>query len=284
MLKLSLIIPTFNEERHIEACLKAIAMQTVKPFEVIVVDNNSTDKTLEIAEKYDFVSVIKESKQGRGYARTAGFNGARGDILARIDADSRIHIDWVERVQKRFNEDSNLAGITGLAYTDIVPGTHKIKAKIFSRSYFWFAHADFNTVTMWGANMALRAEDWKKVASKVCLDDSKVHEDQDVSLWIAVDGGKIIQDNKLLITTNGQTYRYMPKMLHYIRLHKSTKALHLENGNLKSPRLNRLGKIKTLPGRVFGTFVALYMVLLSVLLFPIDYVVFRFNKHASWLD
>lgn len=284
MLKLSLIIPTFNEERHIEACLNSVALQTVMPFEVIVVDNNSTDKTLEIAERYDFVRVVKEKKQGRGHARTAGFNAAKGDILGRIDADSRIHKNWTERVLQRFSEDKDLAGITGLAYTDFVPGTHAVKAKFFSRSYYWFAHAGFNTVTMWGANMALRRKEWMKVKDKVCLDDSIVHEDQDVSLWVAAEGGKIIQDNKLLITTNGQTYRYMPKLMHYISLFHSTRKLHRENGNLESKKMTKLGKLKTFPGRVMGTGVSVYMIILSILFFPVDYIVLKINDKASWLD
>jgi glycosyltransferase involved in cell wall biosynthesis len=284
MLTLSLIIPVYNEERHIGACLDAISAQTVKPLEVIVVDNNCSDRTLEIAETYDFVTIVHENRQGRGFARTAGFNSAAGDILGRIDADSRIHANWVERVLEKFDTDVDLSGLTGLAYTDIVPGTHKIKAKFFSRSYYWFAHAGFNTVTMWGANMALRASDWKKVANKVCLDDTVVHEDQDVSLWIAALGGKIVQDNGLLITTNGQTYRYMPKLLYYISLFHSTRDFHRKNGNLASDKLKKLGHIRTFPGRIMGTSVALYTVILSVLFFPVDYIVMKHNKHSSWLD
>ena len=53
-LTLSIVIPVFNEQRYIKACLDSIAAQTVKPDEVIVVDNNSTDKTVQIAKKYKF--------------------------------------------------------------------------------------------------------------------------------------------------------------------------------------------------------------------------------------
>jgi len=284
MLKLSLIIPVYNEERHIGACLDAVALQTIPPLEVIIVDNNCTDRTLEIAEEYDFVHVINQPKQGRGYARSAGFNAATGDILGRIDADSRISKNWVERVIDMFESDSDLAGLTGIARADIVPGTHRIKSTLISRSYYWFAHAGFNTVTMWGANMAVRTLEWKRVASKVCLDDSVVHEDQDVSLWIAASGGKIFQDNSLLITTNGQTYRYLPKLLHYIFLHRSTHRMHRQNGNLKSDLLPRLGRVRTFPGRLLAMTLGVYVAFVSIILFPVDYLVFRVNKHSSWLD
>ena len=284
MLKLSLIIPVFNEERHIGACLDAISKQTVAPSEVIVVDNNSTDRTLEIAESYDFVSVVSESNQGRGHARSKGFNSASGDIYGRIDADSRINPDWAERVIEQFTADDSLAGMTGIARTDFVPGTHRVKTKMFARSYYWFAHAGFNTVTMWGANMAIRSSEWAKVANKVCLDDSIVHEDQDVSLWIAAGGGKIIQDNQLLITSNGQTYRYMPKLIHYISLFHSTRKLHRQNGNLYSDKLPRLGRINTFPGRIMGMLTVTYVLLIGFIFLPVDLVVKKRNKNSSWLD
>ena len=108
MLTLSLVIPVFNEENQIESCLKSIENQTVMPDEVIVVDNNCTDRTIEIVEKFKFVKVIKESRQGRGYARTAGFNEAKSDIIGRIDADSRLSNNWVEHVKNKFEEDDSL--------------------------------------------------------------------------------------------------------------------------------------------------------------------------------
>lgn len=280
MLKLSLIIPVYNEERHIKDCLDAVAAQTVKPDEVIVVDNNSTDKTIELAEKYPFVTVIRELKQGRGYARTTGFNAASGDIIGRIDADSRVHTNWVEIVKKTFSDDSTISGMTGLGYTMYVPFIRSVKSTIFSRAYYWFAHADFNTITMWGANMAISKKAWDAVSSSVCLDDKQVHEDQDVSLWIASGGGKLIQNNNLLITTNGQTYRYLPKTIKYLFLHARTKAFHKANGNLASEKLPKLGFFTTLPGRLAAIGPGLWLFLNAVILFPLDYVLLHiFHKY-----
>nr|MDQ2973765.1 glycosyltransferase [bacterium] len=65
---LSLVIPVYNEEYNIKRCLTAIAGQTIMPDEVIVVDNNCVDKTIEIAKSFGFVTVVKEPKQGRTYA------------------------------------------------------------------------------------------------------------------------------------------------------------------------------------------------------------------------
>lgn len=282
MITLTLVIPVYNEERHIKGCLDAIAAQSVPADEVIVVDNNCTDKTIELAAQYPFVTVIRETRQGRGWARSTGFSHAKSDIIGRIDADSRIAVDWVGRVKERFESDSSLMGITGLAYTSVLPGNNQLKLKLFSRAYYWIASFRFNTVTMWGANMAMRRTAWEQVASKVCNDDRLVHEDEDVSLWLASRGAVIAQDSRLIMTTNGQTYRYLPKLLQYWRLFSLTKRIHLRNGNLSDPRLKKLGVIRTFPGMVLAVLLGLYLFTCSVLFFPIDTYFIHRNKDSDW--
>jgi glycosyltransferase involved in cell wall biosynthesis len=280
MLKLSLIIPVYNEERHIQSCLSAIARQSVAPFEVIVVNNNCTDRTLEIAESFDFVTVVHESKQGLIHARNKGFNFASGDIIGRIDADSIIDENWVEIVVKTFESDEELYGMTGLAFTDTVPYINSLKSKIFSKTYFWFVDANYNTVIMWGANMALKKQAWLSVENKVILDDKKVHEDQDLSLWVAASGLKIIKKKSMLITTDGQSYRYLPKFYYYFKLYKKTKELHTENGNLSSGKLHKIGFWKTLPGRIMGLLPTFYITIVSIVFFPVDYLVVKYSKNG----
>ncbi len=283
MLTLSLIIPVYNEERHIHACLNAIAGQTVPPLEVIVVDNNCTDRTLEIAESFGFVTIVKESSQGRAHARNAGFNSARGDIIGRIDADSRIHKDWVEKVLDSFKQDPELAGLTGMAYVPYIPYVSKLKSQLFARTYYWFAHASFDTITMWGATMALRKSNWQNVSSKASLDDENIHEDQDVSLWVAADGGKIIQNNAVLINTDAQSYRYLPKFRKYYKMYKNTKKLHKHNGNLANPNTKHLGFFHTLPGRMLAILPTIYISTVSIVLFPIDYILYNSSNKPDTL-
>jgi len=63
-MNVSIIIPVYNEASQLDACLSAIAVQGIKPFEVIVIDNNSTDDSLEVAGRYGFVKLLSESRQG----------------------------------------------------------------------------------------------------------------------------------------------------------------------------------------------------------------------------
>ncbi len=285
LLTLTIVIPAYNEERHLKACLDAIASQTVKPDEVIVVDNNSTDKTMDIAKNYDFVTLITESKQGRGNARTAGFNAAKSDIIGRIDADSVIANNWVERVMVNFS-DSSIAGVTGLGRTNIGPFLPNLYVTFWSRVYFWDVHAYFNVNTMWGANCAIRKSNWRLIRDQVCFDDRQVHEDQDVSILIAGSGGEITQDNSLLITTNGRSYAFFPKLFYYGVLRHRTKKLHKHLGTLEQPNAVLLGFWNTLPGRLYSVVPGVAFIITSIILWPLQALILAYNDNLGkpWVD
>jgi glycosyltransferase involved in cell wall biosynthesis len=254
------------------------------PDEVIVVDNNCTDRTLEIAESYKFVSIIREKSQGHAPPRNRGFNKAKSDIIGRIDADSVLMPGWVERVRERF-QDEDIAGITGLGRTDVMTRISRpsIKTTFWTRVYYWNVHAYFNTVTTWGANMAIRRDWWYKVKNDVRKDDTITHEDQDVALLIAARGGRVVQDNKLLITTTGQTYTYAPKMLHYIRLKTLTRNHHRSIGTFESPDFVGIGFWRTFPGRVGAVLPGMIFGLVSLLLWPVDEFMIRSGRRAKWI-
>ncbi len=97
---ISVVIPAYNEEKVIARCLDAFVNQEIKQdFEVIVVNNNSTDKTETIAKTYQNklnMVVIQEKIQGRGAARAKGFTLAKGKIILSTDADTCVPINWIE--------------------------------------------------------------------------------------------------------------------------------------------------------------------------------------------
>ena len=107
---LSIIVPAFNEEDYIMECLESLRGQTVQRFELIVVDNNSTDKTSEIAAKYTD-KLLLESIQGYHNAVKCGMENATGDLVTVCDADSFYESDWVETIYRIF--DDNTIGIYG---------------------------------------------------------------------------------------------------------------------------------------------------------------------------
>lgn len=88
-MKVSIVIPTYNEEKNIKKVLTDIKKSRAKIQEIIVVDANSTDRTVEIAKKFG-AKVIYEKPEGRvgkGYALRLGMERAKGDIVITMDAD-----------------------------------------------------------------------------------------------------------------------------------------------------------------------------------------------------
>jgi len=90
MVKVSVIIPARNEEEYIAACLDSLMKQTKKPFEIVVVTNNSTDKTKEIVDGYKgkgVKQIIFNGKSSAAIARNRGARVAKGDVFFFLDAD-----------------------------------------------------------------------------------------------------------------------------------------------------------------------------------------------------
>jgi len=113
-LKISLIIPAFNEENYIEECLEnAIKHSNGRFHEIIVVNNNSTDKTREIVEKFPEVKVVFESQKGLTRARQKGLEVATGDLIAYIDADTRLHPLWIRTVENFFLKYPETISLSG---------------------------------------------------------------------------------------------------------------------------------------------------------------------------
>ncbi len=112
-LRFSVVIPCYNEEAYIGATLKSLSKQSYRgKFEVIVVDNNSTDKTAKIALKHG-ARVITENRTGVCWARQAGTEAARGQIVVSTDADTQFDKDWLKRIDQTFRDNKSIVGVTG---------------------------------------------------------------------------------------------------------------------------------------------------------------------------
>jgi glycosyltransferase involved in cell wall biosynthesis len=193
-MKVSIVIPVYNEATQLGACLEAIGRQTVKPLEVIVVDNNSTDNSTAIAESYDFVTLLHEPRQGVVHARSRGFNAAHGEIIARIDADSLLPPDWVRSVKQIF-VDRSIDAVSGVAlyYNVALAPLFNAIDLFFRRRLSWQLK---DRVYLWGANMALRKSAWEKVKSSLC-ERGGMHEDYDIAIHLQELGSTVTFDERL---------------------------------------------------------------------------------------
>lgn len=108
--KISVIIPVRNEAEKIEQCLEAVFSQTMKPFEVIVVDGHSTDDTVKNAGEFP-VRILYEDYHTRAGACQVGVENAEGEFIAFTDADCIPEKGWLENLVKEF--DDGIVGVGG---------------------------------------------------------------------------------------------------------------------------------------------------------------------------
>lgn len=194
-LTLSIVIPAYNEQDYLPGCLDSIAKQTHAPLQVVVVDNNSVDKTVQIATKYPFVTLLTESRQGIVFARNRAFNAAKADIIGRIDADTHLNPDWVHQTLDYLTKNPNVAAVTGDCYFYDFPFyrfLHRIHKFMYYILQRWIAGTDI----LWGSNMAIRASAWHKVKNIVSTEPN-MHEDIDLSLKLKSGKIRIRHVNKM---------------------------------------------------------------------------------------
>jgi len=108
---ISIVIPTYNVEKHIEGCLQSLRNLDYPHYEVIVVDGLSLDRTVEIAKKYD-TRILYEEKGTRSAACNVGIKHSNGEIIAFTDADCVVERDWLRKIVRYFT-NPNVAVVGG---------------------------------------------------------------------------------------------------------------------------------------------------------------------------
>jgi len=159
--RFSIVIPCYNEESYIGDTLTSLQQQTFDgTFEIIVVDNNSTDKSSEIAKQFG-VQVICESRAGVCWARQAGTEAARGEIVISTDADTIFAPDWLQKIDATFRRNKKYVAVAGPCIYRSGP----YWGKIYPRFLFGavngyalvFGHPFYATAT----NIAFKKSFWK---------------------------------------------------------------------------------------------------------------------------
>ena len=117
-MRLSIIIPAYNEESYLPATLDAINAARTSDTEVIVVDNASTDATRHVAEERD-ATVVNELERNIGRARNAGADAASGNVLVFIDADSIVRAGTFEKIIEAMSDERCLGGSGSVEYEPI---------------------------------------------------------------------------------------------------------------------------------------------------------------------
>lgn len=207
---LSIVIPAFNEEAEIKICLDSITKQDLgkKYYEVIVVDNASTDKTAKIIKKYPF-KYIFEPKKSVVIARQTGADLAKGQIIVSADADTKYPKDWLSKIKEDFDNDKNLIGVAGWLYFRGTKSIYKTAAGISQEINLFISKHSQNFPLVFAANFAFKKSALKKIGGY----PKHLPElgDQQYLLKKFSKLGKIILDPKIKAYTSGRQLKELSK-------------------------------------------------------------------------
>ncbi len=159
---ISVVVPAYNEEKLLTSCLKTLKKQNFPAlnYEIILVNNASTDKTAEIGKKLG-VKVVFEPKKGLTFALKRGFSQAKGEIIAITDADTIVNPDWLKNIFSVFQKNSDIVLVGGRTIFKPVTVLSFLAERVINFGCCFLKMAN-------GANMALR----RKVYEKLGLNES----------------------------------------------------------------------------------------------------------------
>ena len=198
---ISLIIPAYNEEGYLPACLEGVMANVAgKAAEIIVVDNNSTDGTKQVVENYPGVTYVFEPDKGITRARQRGFLASSGDILAYVDADTHPPAGWIEQIREQFGARPDLACLSGPYSFYDLSGLRRM----ISTGWFVAARplAKITGYLMVGGNFAIRRD----VLEKMGGFDRSIEfygEDADIARR-ARKHGKVLFSRRFVMPTSGR--------------------------------------------------------------------------------
>jgi glycosyltransferase involved in cell wall biosynthesis len=265
--QLSVVLCTYNRGELLEAALRALLEQSesaTPSFEILVVDNNSSDETRQIVQRVATadcrVRYIFEPHQGLSYARNAGIRGARAPLIAFTDDDVRVTPDWVAAVVRAFQEhpDADLVGGRVLPVWPSCP-----PAWLTREHWAPLALADFGEaplavtlerpICLLGANLALRRSVFDAVglfASDVQRVEDGIGsvEDHEFQLRLLRFGCKGVYDPRIVVHAAVQADRL--KREYHRRWHTSHGHFH---ALMRSEEMER-----TTLGTLFGVPAHLY--------------------------
>jgi len=185
-MKLSFAIPAHNEEAMIGGCLESVLTELKGndyDVEIIVVDNASTDRTSQVAGSFDGVRVVSQPRKGLTWARHAGFLASTGDLIANIDADTRLPKGWLDTVYKEFSENENLVALSGPHVFYDMPKTVNASVRLF----YYFGYLSYlinyyllkNAGMLQGGNFIVKKSAMEKIGGYSL--DFDFYEDTDIA-------------------------------------------------------------------------------------------------------
>lgn len=181
--KISIIIPSFNEEKHISRCLDSVLNQTFTDFEVLCVDDGSTDKTYEIIEAYSKkdsrIIPLKNPDKGVSSARNFGIDNSSGEYIGFVDSDDFIQPQMYEFLYRAVTENNcDFSVCRYKKSTEFIKKTFEYKSEKFDpEKFISFTDSDFNSDNELVFSSACMKLFSKKIFYNIRFNNYKIGED-----------------------------------------------------------------------------------------------------------
>lgn len=208
-MKLSIVVPAYNEEAYLGACLDSIQAEVNArvdrgSVEILVIDNASTDRTPVVAAARQGVRVIGEPRKGLTRARQRGLEEARGEIVAYVDADSSMPPGWVGRMLGIFDHDQRVVCASGpYVYHDLPV----LKSALVS-CYWWLLAKPTYLLTRYmavGGNFAANRSALRRIGG---FDTSIAFFGEDTNIARRLSAvGRVAFDMRLVMRTSARRLR-----------------------------------------------------------------------------
>jgi poly-beta-1,6 N-acetyl-D-glucosamine synthase len=111
--KISIVVPAFNEAKTIKNCIESLQSLDYPSFEIIVVDDGSSDNTFEVASQCKYAKVIHQNNQGKPIALNNGISHSSGEIILTVDADTELDRSALRPIASRFAANNKLGAVAG---------------------------------------------------------------------------------------------------------------------------------------------------------------------------
>lgn len=214
-MKLSVVLPAYNEEKLIGACLESIVNQTIPrdEYEIIVVDNNSTDRTAEIAKSKGANVISYTDKKGAIWAKQYAAEQASCEIIVVTDADTIVEKDWLENISL-IMENPKLQCIGGTVLA--TDSNFLAKYILILFDYYALASQLVGIPFIWGSNMAFRKKAYEKIGGFNTR--LKTGDDWEFTMRIQKEYGirSAIYTNKLKVKTSPRKQERLDSLIPYV--------------------------------------------------------------------
>lgn len=266
---ISIIIANRNGENYLRTCLTSLLKSSLKDYEAIIIDNNSTDSSIEIVNEYakqDSRIRLLRNKVNKGvpFSRNKAIKKAKGDILIFLDNDTKVDKDWLKGIVQTFSTDASIGALQCKIFdfkrTDLI---QEVGMKLYPYTGFGTTlgrgekdHGQFDSpieIIALGAALAVRKEVAKRVGG---FDLKLMHttDDLDFSWRIWISGYKV------MLSPDAKIYHYTKEHKHNYKLyfHLSKNSLRMITKNYELANV-----IKFLPLSLVFNIIGAMSVLLS---------------------